>query len=110
MGRWPDCRCREDVDSSCFRDESLKGIQIKIVVARLIIAALAATMSLLVSRRVSRPLEKMKEGARRFAQGELESKLPLPESEERGGLGGCVTVESSRGDGSTFQMQPPVKP
>ena len=67
-------------------DQALKGIQIRIAFGGLIIAILAAAVSLIVSRRISQPLEKMRQGAERFARGELESRLPVPDSEELGGL------------------------
>jgi two-component system phosphate regulon sensor histidine kinase PhoR len=58
----------------------------KIALGGLAIAVLAALMSLWISRRVTRPLEAMKEGAERFAGGELEHRLPVPDSEEMAGL------------------------
>ena len=53
-----------------------------IVIAGLIMVGMAAILSLLVSRRISQPLEKMTEGAERFAQGDLGHRLPLPGSLE----------------------------
>ncbi len=48
----------------------------------LIIAVAAAAVNLLVSRRVSRPLEELRQGAKRFADGEFSRKLPVPDSRE----------------------------
>jgi len=67
-------------------DEALRAIQFKIALAGLIVAVLAAVVSLVVSRRISRPLEKLRQGAELFARGDLESRLPVPDSEELGGL------------------------
>ena len=50
------------------------------------IALLAAGVSLIVSRRLSRPLEEMKRGAEHFARGELHYRLAMPASEEMAGL------------------------
>jgi two-component system phosphate regulon sensor histidine kinase PhoR len=51
-----------------------------------IIAALAALVCFFVSQRIVRPLEEMRQGAERFAHGELGYKLAIPASEELGGL------------------------
>lgn len=64
----------------------VRAIQIKIALGGLVIAIFAAAMSLIVSRRISRPLEEMKEGAERFARGELQAKLRIPDSEELASL------------------------
>ncbi len=50
------------------------------------IALLAALVSLLVSRRIARPLTLLQQGAERFAQGNLEHKVPVPDSAEIGAL------------------------
>ncbi len=66
--------------------QSLKGIYLKLALAGLLIALLAAAVSLAVSYQISRPLREMKNGAERFARGDLDHKLPIPNSEEIGGL------------------------
>ena len=63
-------------------DKAFRSVQISIVIAALIMVALAAILSLFVSRRISRPLEEMTEGAERFAQGDLGHRLPIPGSRE----------------------------
>jgi two-component system phosphate regulon sensor histidine kinase PhoR len=65
-----------------FIDKELHSIQIKIVIGGFIIAILAAGISLMVSRRISHPLEKMKEGADIFAGGNLSHRFSVPESIE----------------------------
>jgi len=67
-------------------EQTLRSVQIKIVLGGALIAIFAAAVSLAVSRRISRPLEQMQRGAARFARGELNHKLPVPNSEEIGGL------------------------
>ncbi|MGD2149277.1 MAG: ATP-binding protein [Desulfobacterales bacterium] len=67
-------------------DEKLKSIQAQIAFGGLLIAFVAAGISLYVSRRISRPIEKMKEGAEHFARGELFHRLPETDLEEIGSL------------------------
>jgi two-component system phosphate regulon sensor histidine kinase PhoR len=67
-------------------DEALADIRIRITLGVFLIAIIAAIVSLLISRQYSRPLEEMKEGAARYARGELEHRLTLPDSEEIAGL------------------------
>jgi len=64
----------------------LRSIQTKIVLGGLLIAVLAAWISLLISRRISRPIEEMKIGADHFAAGDLTHRLTAPDSEELAGL------------------------
>jgi two-component system, OmpR family, phosphate regulon sensor histidine kinase PhoR len=57
-------------------DQALKAIQIKIMLGGLFISLLAAGISLYVSRRISRPIEKLKKGADFFARGNLSHRMP----------------------------------
>ena len=67
-------------------DKELRSIQIKIALGGLLIAIMAAGISLLISRRISRPIEEMKKGADHFAAGELTHRLTAPDSEEMASL------------------------
>jgi two-component system phosphate regulon sensor histidine kinase PhoR len=67
-------------------DEAMKAVQIKIVLAGLIIAALSAMIGFLVARRISDPIKEIEKGARSFAGGDLESRLPIPNVREIAGL------------------------
>ncbi|MFV9691805.1 MAG: ATP-binding protein [Desulfobacteria bacterium] len=67
-------------------DVALKEIQIRIAGAGLVIALFAAALSLIVSRRITRPIEELKKGAESFARGDFQCTLPVSESEEIGGL------------------------
>ena len=62
------------------------SIQRQVGLAGLIVALLAAGVSLYVSRRITRPLVELKAGAERFARGEFTRKLPVSSSEEIGAL------------------------
>ena len=64
----------------------LRSIQIRIALGGLLIAVLAAWISLLISRRIIRPIEEMKKGTDRFADGDLTHRLAAPYSEELAGL------------------------
>lgn len=67
-------------------DEAIKSIQIKIAIGGLVVALLAAVLSLIVSRHISRPIEDIKKGAECFARGEFQCVLPTSKTEEIGGL------------------------
>jgi two-component system, OmpR family, phosphate regulon sensor histidine kinase PhoR len=67
-------------------DAALSGIHVQIFIVGMIIAIISALLSLIVSRRISRPLEEMKRVAVQYAQGNLDYRLPVLNSEEIGGL------------------------
>ena len=67
-------------------DERLGTLRMRIAIGALLVAMLASGISWYVSRRISRPIEHMRDGARRFAQGELSHRLPLPDTYEFYGL------------------------
>ena len=59
-------------------DKALNDIYVKIFWGGLAVAVCAAGISLVISRRISRPVVGMKEIAQRFAQGELDLRVPIP--------------------------------
>ncbi len=67
-------------------DAELKTIRTQIALGGLVIAILAAVISLIVSRQYARPIEEMKIGAARFANGELDHRLASMKSEEMNSL------------------------
>ncbi len=67
-------------------DKPLSRIYGRLALAGLIVALAAALLSLALSRRLSRPLEDMRRGAERFAEGHLEQQLFVGGSEEVGAL------------------------
>lgn len=79
-------------------DRTIGRITTKIVVGGLLIAILAAVISLWVSRRLAHPLEEMKEGAELFAAGELNHRLHLPDSEEMAGLANALNKMATQLD------------
>ena len=65
---------------------ALRALYWKIALGGLVIALVAGGLSLLISRRLSGPLEDLRRGARRFAQGDLSRLLPVPDTEELASL------------------------
>ena len=76
----------------------LRSIQLKIALGGFLIALLAAWISLLISRRISRPLEEMKIGADHFADGDLNLRLAMPDSEELAGLADALNQMATQLD------------
>lgn len=67
-------------------DAVLGSVYRRIAAMGIIIALFAAGMSLVLSRLISRPLVELKQGAERFAHGDLKIRLPVSNSEEIGAL------------------------
>ena len=65
---------------------ALRALYLKISLGAAGIALLVAVLSLIISRRLSRPIQDLKRGALRFAQGDLTRKLPIPDADELGSL------------------------
>ena len=63
-------------------DQAVVAIQLRIAMGGIMIAILMAAISLWISRRITRPLEHLRIGAKRFARGNLTHKLPLTGSQE----------------------------
>ena len=71
-------------------DRTIGRITSRVVLGGILIALLAAGLSLWISRRHSRPLEAMKEGAEHFASGDLAFRLPVPDSAEMSALAAAL--------------------
>lgn len=72
--------------SLAFIDDKIKSIQLKIAAGGICITLLAAIISLFIARRISRPLEDLKNGAQHFARGDLTFRLPSPKAKEMADL------------------------
>jgi two-component system phosphate regulon sensor histidine kinase PhoR len=79
-------------------DEKLNSIETQIAFGGLLIAFIAAGISLYVSRRISRPIEKMKQGAEHFARGDLLYRLPETDLEEIGSLADALNQMAAQLD------------
>ncbi|MBU1698915.1 MAG: cell wall metabolism sensor histidine kinase WalK [Candidatus Eisenbacteria bacterium] len=64
----------------------LRSIYTQIALGALVVALLAAIAGLIVSRRITRPLEELRRGAEAFAEGRLDQKLRVTEVGEMGNL------------------------
>jgi two-component system phosphate regulon sensor histidine kinase PhoR len=67
-------------------DEQMRTLQIRIALGGVIIAALASLVCLAISRRITRPIEAMRQGAARYARGDFSHRLHPPETMELAGL------------------------
>ena len=62
--------------------EALGDISLKLILVGVLVAVGAALVCLLISRSIARPLECLKAGAQRYAQGDLSHRLHLSDTEE----------------------------
>ena len=67
-------------------DRQLKTLQIRIALGGVIIAVLASLVCLVISRRITRPIEAMRQGAAHYARGDLSHRLHPPGTLELAGL------------------------
>ncbi len=81
-----------------FIDRALQEISRRIVWACLIIVVLVALASWLLARRISHPLEKMRLGAERFADGEFAHKMPEEGSAEVASLARAMNAMAAQLD------------
>ena len=63
-------------------EASLKGVQKKIIWSGVILAVILAGVIWLVCWKLSRPLQEMRHGAQRFASGDLNHRLAIPNNRE----------------------------
>lgn len=67
-------------------DERIGTIRSRIAIGALLVALLASGVSWFVSKRITTPIERMRDGAKRFASGDLYHRLPSPDTFEFSGL------------------------
>lgn len=79
-------------------NEKLKSLETQIAFGGLLIALIAAGISFYVSRRISRPIEKMKQGAEHFARGDLLHRLPETNLQEIGSLADALNQMAAQLD------------
>lgn len=66
--------------------EALHAVNTRLLYTGAVVVLAAAAVSLIVSRRISRPLAEMRRGAVRFAKGDFSEQLPPPKSQEMASL------------------------
>jgi two-component system phosphate regulon sensor histidine kinase PhoR len=81
-----------------FIGRALNGMYFKIALGGMGAALLAALLSLVMARRLSRPLEEMKQAAQRFAEGDLRVKVPVPPSDELASLAEAMNAMAEQLD------------
>ena len=67
-------------------DKPLRNIEVKIAAVGLVIAVMAAGLSLIVSRRISSPVEQFKTWAETISRGEFQVRPPVAKTDEMAGL------------------------
>ncbi|MBF0117495.1 MAG: HAMP domain-containing protein [Desulfobacterales bacterium] len=75
-----------------YISKALTSLQKNIMIWGFFIVFFAGIISLIISRYISHPLEEMKEGAKRFADGDLKYKLSLPKTEELSSLASTMNM------------------
>lgn len=70
--------------------EALWGLYRQILLGGLVVALLSTGISLIVSRRLARPLAQMRQGAERFARGDFSQRLAEPKSLEMASLANAM--------------------
>lgn len=82
-----------------FIDSALRKIFLKIIWGCLIVALLVALVAWFISQRITRPLEEMRMGAERFANGAFSSKLREEGAEEVASLARAMNAMADQLDG-----------
>jgi two-component system phosphate regulon sensor histidine kinase PhoR len=81
-----------------FLEDQMRALRWRMAGGGLLIAVLVGLISLLAARKISHPIEMLKQGADAFAAGNLDHKMPLPETEELAGLASAMNEMASRLD------------
>jgi two-component system phosphate regulon sensor histidine kinase PhoR len=79
-------------------DRTRQAVLIQVAGIALTIALAAALVSLVTARRITKPLEEMRDGAQRFADGELNRRLPVYHSKELAGLARAMNLMAAQLD------------
>ena len=65
---------------------AIRALYVKVALGGLGVALLLAVLSFFIARRISGPLHNLQRGAMRFARGDLDRKLPIPNTDELASL------------------------
>jgi two-component system, OmpR family, phosphate regulon sensor histidine kinase PhoR len=77
-------------------DVAIKGICSEVLVGVLLVVFLAAALRFSISNKINRPIAQLKEGIARLADGDLQYRLRIQDSEEFGKLGGAMNTMSAQ--------------
>jgi two-component system phosphate regulon sensor histidine kinase PhoR len=67
-------------------DTALRSMHYRIIIGGILLAVIVSLISFFIAHSISRPIEEMRKGAERFACGDLNHRLYLPETLELAGL------------------------
>ncbi|MCC6697590.1 MAG: PAS domain-containing protein [Candidatus Hydrogenedentes bacterium] len=76
----------------------LRSAYLELALGFLIVSLAVTALSLIATRAVTRPLEHLKQGAERFAKGQLESRLTVPDSSELAQLADAMNAMAAQLD------------
>jgi len=85
-------------------DQAMRSIIHRVTIAGLIVALLAGCFAFWVARHVTQPLKQIREGALRFAHGDLSYKLPVTGSEEMAALSAAMNQMATQMDDRIKQL------
>jgi two-component system, OmpR family, phosphate regulon sensor histidine kinase PhoR len=88
---------RVSVTVNSIADQS-SSVQSRIIFGSVVIALIAAGISLMVSHRILRPVRIMKQGAKQFAEGNLKYRIHVPDSEDMGKLADAMNLMAEQLD------------
>jgi two-component system, OmpR family, phosphate regulon sensor histidine kinase PhoR len=77
-------------------EEVLRSVRHTVILSGLPILLLAAALSWGMARRILRPLERIREGAERFARGDFSGRLQIPASAEAGALADTMNAMAAQ--------------
>jgi len=75
---------------------AIRRVYWELAVGALLVGLAVTALSLIATRAVTRPLEHLKQGAERFAKGQLESRLTVPDSSELGQLAEAMNAMAAQ--------------
>jgi len=88
---------RLSVTVNSIADQS-SSVRSRIIFGSVVIALIAAGISLMVSHRILRPVRIMKQGAKQFAEGNLKYRIHVPDSEDMGKLADAMNLMAEQLD------------
>jgi two-component system phosphate regulon sensor histidine kinase PhoR len=84
--------------SLAHTDNAVRRLKLRIAAAGLALAAFLTLVTYWVSRRMSRPIEEMRSGIRRLAEGDLAHRLHMPDTAELAGLAEVINEMAAQLD------------
>jgi two-component system phosphate regulon sensor histidine kinase PhoR len=88
---------RVSVTVNSIADQS-SSVRSRIIFGSVVIALIAAGISLILSHRILRPVRIMKQGAKEFAEGNLKYRIHVPDSEDMGKLADAMNLMAEQLD------------